>query len=178
MGVGDGTCEAYTGSAAGEAIEPRNRTRGSGRSLFCGTPCPRPSSTQTHGQSKGVGPTGVEEPAREQWGCLGTWETSKSPSYRTARGEPDPNLLIYARQPTRIPCVANLRVSDGTAARGKTEARREGHRGVGVLRSTHEAGEPTRGTPWRKGGTGMTDLMEGTTWAHGGPILSHRNCSG
>jgi hypothetical protein len=34
------------------------------------------------------------------------------------------------------------------------EARRDGCWGVGASHSTIEAGEPTRGTPWRKGGAG------------------------
>src|SRR4051794_22438219 len=34
------------------------------------------------------------------------------------------------------------------------EARREGWRGFGASSSTYEAGEPTRGTPWREGGAG------------------------
>src|SRR4051812_47253441 len=34
------------------------------------------------------------------------------------------------------------------------EARRDGRRGVGGPHTTCDAGEPTRGTPWREGGAG------------------------
>src|SRR5215831_11735114 len=40
---------------------------------------------------------------------------------------------------------------------------REGRQEVGVLHSTEEAGEPTRGTPWRKGSTG-TRARSGERW--------------
>src|ERR1700752_2946954 len=41
------------------------------------------------------------------------------------------------------------------------EATREGRQEVGVLYSTDEAGEPTRGTPWREGGTGTRERFGG-----------------
>ena len=43
------------------------------------------------------------------------------------------------------------------------EVKREAHMGVGALRSTDEAGEPTRGTPWREGGAGSRD-RESERW--------------
>ncbi len=41
------------------------------------------------------------------------------------------------------------------------EARRDGRRGVGAPHSTDEAGEPTRGTPWREGGCRVMEPLEG-----------------
>ena len=57
------------------------------------------------------------------------------------------------------------------------EATREGWQEVGVLYSTNEAGEPTRGTPWREGGTGTRE-RSGERWRrHRAPQPYQRNSS-
>ncbi len=54
---------------------------------------------------------------------------------------------------TRQPGERNAGATEVPPSEGN-EVRRDGRRGVGAPRNTWEAGEPTRGTPWRKGGAG------------------------
>jgi len=57
------------------------------------------------------------------------------------------------------------------------QATREGRQEVGVLFSTEEAGEPTRGTPWREESTGTRD-GSGEIWRRPrAPQLYQRNSS-
>jgi hypothetical protein len=56
---------------------------------------------------------------------------------------------------------ANDRCLGGSAERG--EARREGRGKSERSHRTGEAGEPTRGTPWREGERRITELLEGKT---------------
>ena len=58
------------------------------------------------------------------------------------------------------------------------EATREGRQEVGVLYSTDEAGEPTRGTPWREGGTGTRERSRERWRRHGAPQPYQRNSGG
>jgi hypothetical protein len=66
---------------------------------------------------------------------------------RVTKG-PGPGAGRPAPQGSEAPDVRLVPLSEGN------EARREGRQGVGAPRSTAEAGEPTRGTPWREGGAG------------------------
>ena len=57
------------------------------------------------------------------------------------------------------------------------EVTRKGRQEVGVLYSTEEAGEPTRGTPWREEGTGTRE-RSGERWRrHRAPEPYQRNSS-
>jgi hypothetical protein len=54
----------------------------------------------------------------------------------------------------------------------------EGRPAVGALRRTEEAGEPTQGTPQRKGGAGMRNRSEERWQRHRAHKLSQRNSNG
>jgi hypothetical protein len=79
---------------------------------------------------------------------LGTWETLPSPPI--SRTELPAHQLRDDPRPRdrgrrgRTTVAAVVSPSEGN------EARREGRQGVAVPHSTDEAGEPTRGTPWRE----------------------------
>ena len=57
------------------------------------------------------------------------------------------------------------------------EASRKGRQEVGVLRITEEAGEPTRGTPWREGSTGTRARSRERWRRHRAPQPYQRNLS-
>jgi hypothetical protein len=65
-----------------------------------------------------------------------------------------------------------VRASEGN------EVRSEGRRAVGVSHWTDEAGELTRRTPWRKGGTGVWNRSEERWERHRARKLSQRNSNG
>src|SRR3954470_21789955 len=58
------------------------------------------------------------------------------------------------------------------------EVRRDGWRGVGASNSTVEAGEPTRGTPWREGGAGPGDRRRDRCQGHRALIPSQQDDGG
>ena len=80
----------------------------------------------------------------------GTWETLSSPSSLAAGDTAyqlpiDPRLRVRGRG-GRTRDATMVSPSEGN------EVRRNGRQGVAAPHSTVEAGEPSRGTPWREGG--------------------------
>lgn len=58
------------------------------------------------------------------------------------------------------------------------EAKRDGRQEVGAPNMTDEAGEPTQGTPRRKGGAGLWNRRRERPWERRVPQASQRNCNG
>ncbi len=58
------------------------------------------------------------------------------------------------------------------------EARRDGRQEVGAPHRTCEAGEPTRGTPWRERGAGLRNHWRERCREHRVPQASQRDYSG
>jgi hypothetical protein len=84
-----------------------------------------------------------------------TWETQMSPAHIWGIREALTQSLPARGRRAQPPQGANDDAHAGIAKPKENEAEREGHRRVGVPNTTEEAGEPTRGTLWRKGGTGL-----------------------
>jgi hypothetical protein len=78
------------------------------------------------------------------------------------------------------PCLCGNETQGAAAVprREGNEVTREGRQEVGVLHSTWEAGEPTRGTPWREGGTGKRARSRGIWRRDWAPQPYQRNSSG
>ena len=97
--------------------------------------------------------SGVEEQGMLTRVHPGTWETLPSPQKSSGLG---------AGRPKPRPAGARCSATCGSEKTGAAavppsegnEARRDGRQGVAAPRSTGEAGEATRGTPWREGGVG------------------------
>jgi hypothetical protein len=92
---------------------------------------------------------GSESTGDDHQGSPGTWETQPSPPQFPARepeyqlpGAPGRASSAEGSKPTTHTVVSP---SEGN------EARRNGRLGVGASHTIDEAGEPPRGTPWRKG---------------------------
>src|SRR2546427_8431655 len=105
---------------------------------------------------------GVEERGERARVRSGTWEAPLSPWNRCRRGN------RRTKGPgSRPQAPATVRANDGRQPRYRRAkaTKRGGKEGRESERpgSTDEAGEPTRGTPWREGGAGDTELLEGKT---------------
>jgi hypothetical protein len=109
---------------------------------------------RTRRRARRVGPTGVGEQGMQ------------------ARVLQEPGRPRHLRRGGPRQSAGRYRPSEGN------EARREGWRGVRAPRRTDEAGEPTRGTPWRKGGAGMQNRAEERWERHRARKLSQRNSNG
>src|SRR5512135_3906257 len=100
---------------------------------------------------------GVRDPAgvREQDTFTRVPQEPGRPRRLHGKSRPElPGDQLQARgRRTRRPRERNTGATGIPPSEGN-EARRDGRRGVGASRSTFEAGEPTRGTPWREGGAG------------------------
>ena len=96
-------------------------------------------------------PAGVEE----QGTLTGVPQEPGRPSRLLGKSRPEvPGDQLQALdRRARRPRERNAGAA-GIPPREGNEARRDGRRGVGASNSTCEAGEPTRGTPWREGGAG------------------------
>ena len=62
------------------------------------------------------------------------------------------------RSPSRERDSAKIPAQERYCQAKDNEARQEKRQGVGAPHSTEEAGEPTRGTPWREGGAGSRNF--------------------
>jgi hypothetical protein len=115
--------------------------------------------------------TGDSTPARDGLG-LGARPGSKSTAYAhwgspRNLGDPDVSAADAGQgsgsstvQAHGRECPEPMGANNGHTAvplHEGDEVQRDGQRGVRVLRITEEAGEPTRGTQWREGGTGTWD---------------------
>src|SRR2546426_6290932 len=105
---------------------------------------------------------GVEERGERARVRSGTWEAPSSPWNRCRRGN------RRTKGPgSRPQAPATVRANDGRQPRyRRAKATKRGGKEGGESErpgSTDEAGEPTRGTPWREGGAGDTELLEGKT---------------
>lgn len=126
----------------GRVMEPRKEISRGSRRGFLSAGC-----TDVPPSRGAKVPPGSKSAAHAHWGRPGTWEVLPSPSCVrvVARGQDQALRCGSAAEgantePTAVP------PSEGN------EARRNGRQEVGAPRSTDEAGEPTRGTPWREGG--------------------------
>ncbi len=103
------------------------------------------------------GPAGVGEHGTLIVGPAGTWEVLLPPSMNRF-GDSGENPWPAGG----ASCVCGSEAQGAAVPRSEgNEAAREGRQEVGVLRSTEEAGEPPRGTPWREGSTGTRERFEG-----------------
>ncbi len=119
-------------------------------------------------------------PKHREVGCGGAAGVDEPGASSREAQEPGKALLLPLRTPRsgaaeKNECPSHPRHTpggeDGTSAkspgqrrappRGKPE-RRGGVRGIGVLHSTVEGGEPTHGTRWREGGIRIIEPQEGT----------------
>jgi hypothetical protein len=131
----------------GRVIEPRkHQTSGAFVVRICGGRAGRVNPWSRTARS--VLP-GSESTGNDHQGSPGTWETPLSPPRFPAR-EPEDQL---PGAPGRASSVDGSKVTTHTVVSPSegNEARREGRWGVGASHTIGEAGEPFRGTPWRKG---------------------------
>jgi hypothetical protein len=83
----------------------------------------------------------------------GTRKPGRPRRLHRERGRDEP--LITSRRCERVrDCSERTHVPTVIPRNEGNEVTREGRRGVGAPHSTDEAGEPTRGTPWREGKQG------------------------
>lgn len=157
---------------AGCVTEPREQATREGRqAAFLGRPHPRCRNGLASGPHRGLraGHVSTDSP--------GTWETLTSP----CEGDPAGDREINPRRGGRAhrPRHTNDGCTRGTDERGRTEATRDGRQGVGVSRSTDEAGEPDpRGPGVGKGSPSMRNHCEDRWKSHRPHQPSQRNCNG
>src|SRR5215207_3246523 len=108
--------------------------------------------------ARSEGLAGVGEHGNDTEGRAGTWEVLTFP-LKNPGG--DPGDEHQARRRDSASSGANQRVNSGTRSEGD-EATRDERRDVGALHSTEEAGEPSRGIPWREGRASRKKPLEGT----------------
>ena len=169
--VEQSTLRSVDSEWAGRVIEPRNQHRGGSRRCPLSGRQHRSAAVAERG-----GPAGVEE--------QGTFIVRSSRNLggpvvsveRTGCGE-------SGEQPLACGCCAlrpqerSPRRSGGSAER-RQRSDAEGRQEVGVPGSTGEAGEPTRGTPWREGGTGTRERSRERWRRHRAPQPYQRNSGG
>ncbi len=148
--VGRSTLRSVDSEWVGRVIEPRNHS--SGGSRHCRESGRRYQSAVVaeRRDSAGVGEHGTF--------IMGSCRNLGDPVGSVAlngMGKPVNN----PRPMGAAPCAHGSEVQGAAAVPPSegNEARREGRQEVGVLHSTVEAGEPTRGTPGREGSTGTRD---------------------
>ena len=167
---GDPGVRSVDSEQAGCVIEPRKSQCGAN-----GVQGPE-GSIGRHDKARAGRPTGVRERGMLAQGCPGTWESLSSPTEDRA------GL-------TRKTVQAPGRITTGVRWERRTDVRNRYRRprqtrprgraaGIGVPHSTAEAGEPTRGTPWRKGSTGPENRRRERWERHRAHQPSQRNCDG
>ena len=142
---------------------------------------PTPCKTWKAAPERREVPPGAEaSPESENAACAhggspGTWEVLTSPAPNRTGHPVSVSRPVGSWRST--PTGANKRARLVPPSEGN-EARREGRQEVGALRSTREAGEPSRGTRWREGGAGQRTRWRERCRGNRAPSASQRNCSG
>jgi len=174
VGVGRPRLRSVDSEAIGCVIEPRNQANCEGRRCpMTGRPKESPADRPRRPPLTGVRKSGAC--------CQGfprnLGDLSVSPSRRGwVHRTKGPGRGAAFR--LRHPAERNRAVGDGYRAARETGVARDGRGEVGAPHSTCEAGEPTRGTPWREGGAGTRNRWRERCPRGRARISSQRNYSG